>query len=245
MDISISRSLKIKPPSGKMSSLKRSQVHEINRINTIVNIVADRIRRTVTSFPSIDQLHPFYTELSGVLTDLDNVKENLGRLNGSILTLRSIEEQLVTKILESGSKPETKSLRRIAFARLSSVVHRINAPLVNLEASRAILQSLPSFNPYLPSVVVCGFPNSGKSSFVKLVSSGKPEVASYPFTTKKIIFGHKKIDFLTVQFVDTPGILDRPLEDRNEIELQALVALKHLSDVMLFLIDVASSASWG
>ena len=37
--------------------------------------------------------------------------------------------------------------------------------------------------------------------------------------------------------MDTPGILDRPLEERNPIEMRALAAIEHLSGVLLFLID--------
>lgn len=37
--------------------------------------------------------------------------------------------------------------------------------------------------------------------------------------------------------VDTPGLLDRPMLERNLIEMQAIVALEHLGDILLFLID--------
>ena len=37
--------------------------------------------------------------------------------------------------------------------------------------------------------------------------------------------------------VDTPGLLDRPMPERNQIEMQAIAALEHLGDVLLFLID--------
>ena len=42
--------------------------------------------------------------------------------------------------------------------------------------------------------------------------------------------------------VDTPGLLDRPIETRNKVELQAIIALKHLSDVMIFLFDISKNA---
>ena len=37
--------------------------------------------------------------------------------------------------------------------------------------------------------------------------------------------------------VDTPGLLDRPMTERNQIEMQAIAALEHLGDILLFLID--------
>ena len=43
--------------------------------------------------------------------------------------------------------------------------------------------------------------------------------------------------------VDTPGLLDRPMDERNQIEMQALAALEHLGDVLLFLIDRSSEST--
>ena len=42
-----------------------------------------------------------------------------------------------------------------------------------------------------------------------------------------------------LQVIDTPGILDQPLEDRNTIEMQAVTALAHLKAAVLFVMDVS------
>jgi len=44
---------------------------------------------------------------------------------------------------------------------------------------------------------------------------------------------------LRVQVIDTPGILDHPLEDRNTIEMQAITALAHLRAAVLYFMDVS------
>ena len=89
-----------------------------------------------------------------------------------------------------------------------------------------------------------GFPNVGKSTLVKAVSTAEPEVAYYPFTTQKVIIGHLNIDQHRVQIVDTPGILDRPMSERNEIEKQAITALKYLAHVIIFMIDPSEACGW-
>ena len=43
--------------------------------------------------------------------------------------------------------------------------------------------------------------------------------------------------------VDTPGLLDRPMVERNNIEMQAIAALENVGDVLLFLIDPTSEAT--
>ena len=43
--------------------------------------------------------------------------------------------------------------------------------------------------------------------------------------------------------VDTPGLLDRPMSERNSIEMQAIAALENVGDVLLFLIDSTESST--
>jgi nucleolar GTP-binding protein len=93
-------------------------------------------------------------------------------------------------------------------------------------------------------VVVAGYPNTGKSSFVRAVSSAKPEIAEYPFTTKNIILGHFTYNNSRIQIIDTPGILDRPMSERNPIELQAITAIRHVANVVIFIIDPSLSCGY-
>ncbi|MHA2028146.1 MAG: GTPase, partial [Candidatus Kariarchaeaceae archaeon] len=162
---------------------------------------------------------------------------------GVVVTIRDLEEEIKDQILDSNSKDEVKRLRKISFARFASIIKRVKSSLSIISFASKKLKLLPGFNPYNPTVVLCGFPNTGKSSFIRLTSTGKPEVANYPFTTKKIIFGHRKLGFITIQFVDTPGLLDRPIQERNVIELQALAVFKHLADYLIYLFDVSDFAT--
>ena len=47
-----------------------------------------------------------------------------------------------------------------------------------------------------------------------------------------------------IQVVDTPGILDHSLEDRNTIEMQAITALAHLRAAVLFVMDVSEQCGY-
>ena len=45
--------------------------------------------------------------------------------------------------------------------------------------------------------------------------------------------------------VDTPGILDHPLEDRNTIEMQAITALAPLRAAVLYVMDLSEQCGHG
>lgn len=46
------------------------------------------------------------------------------------------------------------------------------------------------------------------------------------------------------QVIDTPGVLDHPLEERNIIEMQAITALAHLRAAILYFVDVSERCGY-
>jgi nucleolar GTP-binding protein len=69
------------------------------------------------------------------------------------------------------------------------------------------------------------------------ITRANVEVQPYPFTTKSLYVGHTDYKYLRWQVVDTPGILDHPLESRNTIEMQAITALAHLRAAVVYVSD--------
>ena len=100
------------------------------------------------------------------------------------------------------------------------------ASLAYLEQVRQHMSRLPSIDPSTRTILVCGYPNVGKSSFMNKVTRADLEVQPYAFTTKSIYVGHTDYKYLRWQVLDTPGILDRPLDERNTIET---VSYTHLT----------------
>ena len=76
-----------------------------------------------------------------------------------------------------------------------------------------------------------------KSSFQ--ITRADVDVQPYAFTTKSLYVGHTDYKYLRWQIIDTPGILDHPLEERNVIEMQAVTALAHLRAAILYFFDVS------
>ena len=54
----------------------------------------------------------------------------------------------------------------------------------------------------------------------------------------------RRFDKIKIQCLDTPGILDRPMGKRNNIELQAILALRLISDLIIFVFDPTISSGY-
>ncbi|MHA1143948.1 MAG: NOG1 family protein [Candidatus Helarchaeota archaeon] len=222
----------------------KARIRELARIKSVSQYLVNKLTKIVKSYPSIDNLHPFYSELTREVINVDETKKALAAITGTIQVIEKITRQIKSKIKESVD-PNVIGKYRISFyGRISSVIRKIDKHLILLRNYRKILVKLPFIDTAQFSVVVAGYPNVGKSSLVRLVSSASPEVSYYPFTTKKIVVGHFVHAHQKIQIIDTPGILDRPLAKRNKIELQAITALKYLANVIFFIIDPSESCGY-
>ena len=231
-----------KVPKGPLEI--RIRAKERDRIRIAGHEIAKRLRKVVARFPDVKSLHPFYRELADILVGLDELKKALGALNKASRVISSLRRSYLLKLRRAKTIKEMGLLRREAYGRMASVVKRIAGYLDFLRKAASRLARLPSIEPDAPTIVVAGYANVGKSSLVRAVSSAKPEVASYPFTTKDIVVGHRETPHGRVQIIDTPGLLDRPLSERNRIELQAILALKYLARAIIFLIDPTSTCGY-
>jgi nucleolar GTP-binding protein len=115
--------------------------------------------------------------------------------------------------------------------------HQISDCLVELSTILKSLRKLPIVELNTPSAVLVGSPNVGKSSLVRAISSGVPEVADYAFTTRSVSIGHIETDGHHIQVIDTPGLLDRPASKRNDMESLTFSSMAHIPSVVLFVID--------
>jgi nucleolar GTP-binding protein len=195
--------------------------------------IHDRLVYIIRGFPEFDTIPPFYREMADILYGLDRIRQSLGAVGWAAKHTKMVGNQLV---VQSRKADDTLVVRKRAVARLASMVHQIDKDLRFLNEVRNTLRMLPHVDDAF-TVVIAGYPNVGKSSFIRRISSAEPEIASYPFTTKGIIIGHRMMGREKIQFVDTPGILDRPADERNAIEKQALSAMMNVASVVLFILD--------
>lgn len=199
-----------------------------NRQRKIILDMISKYEHFINSLPDYDSLHQFYRGLLDIEDPL--YKEEV---RSAKFVIRKAKE-----IIREESE---ESISRVG-GRVFSLLRKKGKSIdILIDVSRR-MSRLSSIDPRRFTVIVAGPPNVGKSTMVTKLSSARLEIASYPFTTKQIHVGHVKLDLETLQIVDTPGILDRPDAERNEIEKRAINALETLSGIILVMLDVSEEA---
>ena len=217
----------------KMKEKKNKDRANEEFVRAVGAAVHDRLVYIIRGFPEFDQIPRFYREMADILFGMDRIRQSLGAVGWAAKHTKMVGNQLA---VQSRKSEDTTMVRKRTVARLASMVHQIDKDLHFLNEVRNVLRKLPHVEDAC-TIVIAGYPNVGKSSFIRHVSSAAPEVATYPFTTKGIIVGHRMVKRERIQFVDTPGILDRPADERNAIEKQALSAMMNVADIILFILD--------
>ena len=127
---------------------------------------------------------------------------------------------------------------------MATICKRLKDPLIYLEQVRQHLGRLPSIDPNTRTLLICGYPNVGKSSFLKSITRADVDVQPYAFTTKSLFVGHFDYKYLRFQAIDTPGILDHPLDEMNTIEMQSITAIAHLRSAILYFMDLSEQCGY-
>lgn len=230
-------------------------VHKGYAINRIRQFYMRKVRYTqqnfyeklstiIDEFPRLDDIHPFYGDLLHVLYNKDHYKLALGQINTARNIIAKISKDYLRLLKYGDTLYRCKCLKVAALGRMCTVLKRISPSLAYLEQIRQHMARLPSIDPNTRTILICGYPNVGKSSFMNKVTRADVDVQPYAFTTKSLFVGHADYKYLRYQVIDTPGILDRPFEDRNIIEMCSITALAHLRAAVLFFLDISGSCGY-
>src|SRR5210317_1771455 len=219
-------------------------IYSMRKIKFTQQTISDRLTAMLTDFPRLNDIHPFYSDLCNTLYDRDHYKLALGQLNTARSLVDQIARDMVRMIKYADSAYRCKCLKRAALGRMCTVLKRQKASLAYLEEVRKHLSRLPALDPNTRTVLMCGLPNVGKSSFMNKITRGNVDVQPYAFTTKSLFVGHCDYKYLRWQVIDTPGILDNSLEQRNTIEMQAITALAHLTCSVLYFMDISEQCGY-
>ncbi|KAL2443595.1 Nucleolar GTP-binding protein 1 [Exophiala dermatitidis] len=245
IDIVLSRTQR-RLPTQIRAGFKISRIRSFytRKVKFTAETFAEKLQAILDGFPRLQDIHPFHKDLLNTLYDADHFKIALGTLSTAKRLIETVARDYVRLLKYAQSLFQCKSLKRAALGRMATICKRLKDPLVYLEQVRQHLGRLPSIDPNTRTLLICGYPNVGKSSFLKSITRADVDVQPYAFTTKSLFVGHFDYKYLRFQAIDTPGILDHPLEEMNTIEMQSITAIAHLRSAILYFMDLSEQCGY-
>lgn len=232
------RAKMIKPTKGIQNAAKRERNRGAKQLDALTKELTIPLKGYVKNFPECQQLHPYEQSLLELTLGPGTYEETLQRVDLLRKRLLDYGKNCASVCAKSTSKREAEERLEEGITKLEDMFKKHGKAVDDLKEIAKVLRAMPVVHPRTPTVCLVGAPNVGKSSLVRILSSGKPEVCNYPFTTRGISMGHFFVDSVRYQVTDTPGLLKRPDEDRNNIEKLTLAALAHLPTAVLYVHDL-------
>mmetsp|Transcript_52978 Transcript_52978/g.124102 ORF Transcript_52978/g.124102 Transcript_52978/m.124102 type:complete len:557 (+) Transcript_52978:58-1728(+) len=227
----------------------RFRKYGVQRIQFVKNYFCRELKKALAYPKLMKRLHPFErlsVEL-GLHTHWKSGGLPFGKLLAAVRDLRK-------KIHEEGSW-RSHACARAERGRLATFIAdeaiqemyeimESHEPVLQqfLDAQRTILKT-PQLDLDKPTIVFVGAPNVGKSSLVRSLSTGIPEVNDYAFTTKQLTVGHLWHFIAGTpllvhgQIVDSPGLRGPPSQKDNLLDQLTWGSLKHLPTGVVFVFD--------
>lgn len=245
LDIVLSRTQRRLPTQIRAGfAISRIRNFYTRKVKFTQETFTEKLSLILDGFPRLQDIHPFHRDLLNTLYDADHFRIALGQLSTAKHLIEVVSRDYVRLLKYAQSLFQCKQLKRAALGRMATICRRLKDPLLYLDQVRQHLGRLPSIDPNTRTLLICGYPNVGKSSFLKSVTRADVDVQPYAFTTKSLFVGHFDYKYLRFQAIDTPGILDHPLEEMNTIEMQSITAIAHLRSAILYFMDLSEQCGY-
>ena len=227
--------------SKEFINLNKQKDLEIEKVKFINIRLNKYLTKIIKSFPKkfdeiyIDLINTQKISHSDIKNSLDGLWEIKNKLDKITKSFdEKIKKTKTNKTLDFVIK---KFLGKVKKLFLDNSIH-----FSNLKESSFYLKSLPKFLD-IPTISIGGFPNVGKSTLMKKLTNSNVEIKNYPFTTKNLMFSYiKNAGTKQIQFIDTPGLLNR--EVLNSIEKKAQIIITKYSSMIIYVLDVTTSCGF-
>ena len=118
-----------------------------------------------------------------MLYDKNHYKLALGQLNTARHLISQVAKDYCRLLKFGDSLYRCKQLKRAALGRMATIMKRQKDPLVYLEQVRQHISRLPAIDPNTRTLLICGYPNVGKSSFVNKITRADVDVQPVSWIT--------------------------------------------------------------
>ncbi len=203
--------------------------------------ITERLTNVLSKLPDYQTTNKYYSMMFKNIcpkTTMDKYKNHISKSISVINKLSERYKRQVLRLLANKKDRYRKEgfvkLKKEYVGRLASVLKRLDNTFDKLLILEKEFKRIASPRFELRTIVLTGLPNSGKTTYLSMITEACPEINSYAFTTKALNLGYFKRRQMMYQVVDTPGIIHREFKEMNAIEKQAIAAIKGLADLIVF-----------
>lgn len=229
---------RVPPTKGIANIAKRERNRGAKQLDALMKELAVPLREYMENFPKKKYLHPYERSLIELTLGDGNYEEVLRKVDALRKKVVGVGKECASLCAKSSTKRDAGERLNEGLEKLEEVFKCEGKAVDDLLNIAKTLRAMPVVDLETPTLCLVGAPNVGKSSLVRVLSTGKPEVCNYPFTTRGILMGHIALNFQHFQVTDTPGLLKRCDEDRNNLEKLTLAVLSHLPTAILYVHDL-------
>ena len=146
-------------------------------------------------------------------------------------------KQVIADLVANGEKILIAKGGNGGFGNARFKTQKIVAPRTANDGKKGESKKIELELKVLADVGLVGFPNAGKSTFIKTISNAKPKIADYPFTTLTPNLGIVRYaDYKTFVIADIPGLIKGASKGKG----LGNIFLKHIerTKVLVYMIDL-------
>lgn len=159
--------------------ISRIRTFYIRKVKFTAETLHEKFTEVLEGFPKLEEIHPFYADWINILYDKDHYKLALGHIHSAKNMMDNIAKDYVRYLKYADTPYRCKMLKRAALGRMMTAVKRLGPSLNFLEEVRKHLARLPSINPLTRTLLICGFPNTGKTSFLNRITHANGDVSLF------------------------------------------------------------------
>lgn len=219
------------------STLNREKTLSLVKIKAVRDALTKQLQQVIDKYPNFDNLHEFYAQLLRLTLNYKQLKKTLGSINWLNNQIKEFSKQYNLKVKRAQDPKQIKHFMSEYYGRISSLFSQVKKELNYLHQARQVMRDYPTIKENMLTICIAGFPNVGKSTMLSKLTPAKPEINEYAFTTKRLNLGYKTVNAIKIQFVDTPGTLNRQ-DQMNDVEVQAYLAMRYVANFIVYVFDL-------
>ncbi|MDO8641828.1 MAG: GTPase, partial [Nitrosarchaeum sp.] len=175
----------------KFVQLRKEHIARIKTINEYLN---KQMSKSLDAFPSFDSMNGFQNEMIATFIEVSELKRIIAHLNKMRKLIYSISRKYVSVVYKAQNERMVIYSYKQFLGRLFSFEKDLDKSILKLNKIIYELNKIPVVGDY-PTIILAGFPNTGKTTILSRLTDSKPKIAAYAFTTQDLMLGYLEIKY--------------------------------------------------